>query len=198
MQPTVIPGPGEVLPGQQVPLRGFTTPQLLHLAAQIIQNKIYQPLTPVKVKGGGGATEDRHVLRKNLRDDLMAQFPGMQLPDRVGPKSVNDLIKAGWVHNGREENAFGPANAQGLALEAYRQQLYNFINQNFVWLADQRLWPRTRPPGRGTDFGPSEASSLDELFRASGYRINEPDPRTGKNYRRPETFQERIQGIATL
>jgi len=190
--------PGEVAPGEQQPLRGFTTAQLLHLAAQITQNKIYQPETQVKIKGGGGATEAKHVVRKNLRDDLAAQFPGIQLPDRVGTHAVKDLVKVGWILNGREQNAFGPANAAGQSLEQFRGALYDYAVQNFTWLADQRLWPQTRNPRTG-QVGYSSGSSLDELFGASGYHINGQDPRNpGKNYRKPDTFEERIQGVATL
>jgi hypothetical protein len=185
--------------GQAQGLRGFTTAQLLHLAAQILQNQIYSVDSQVKVKGGNGAVETKHLLKRNLRNELMALFPGLQLPDTVGTKTVKALVKAGWIQDGRSENAFGPANASGASLDNFRGAIYDFVKDQFAWVAGQRAWPPTRGvPGSGQAPGPSSGSSLDELFSASGYKVNQVDPKTGKMGRKPHNFQERIDAVVAL
>lgn len=168
-------------------VRGLTTAGLLHLVAQIIQNREY-------------ARNRKKVV--NLRAAIQAE-PGLQrvpLPEKVGTHILRDLAKKfDWINAGNTTDAWRAKNAQGLALEQHRGELYDFVAQNAAYLFAQQSWPPTRPAGapKGTPSGPSQASSLNELFAGSNYFVPGAVDEKGK-HRHPQTFQERLDGVRAL
>jgi hypothetical protein len=165
--------------------RGLTTAGLLHLAAQIIQNRDFQTARKKTV---------------NLRSDIQKEFPGIPLPDKVGTKALKDLKKADWIHGGNEADAWRAKNAQGAALEQYRQRLYDFVINNGGWLA-QQYWPPARRPGspKGTPPEANKGSSLNELFASTGYKLDAGLDEKGKRkYRQPDTFEERMTALRAV
>lgn len=167
-------------------VRGLTTAGLLHLAAQIIQNSIY-------------AQTGKTV--KNLREEIQKQIPGLPLPARVGVKAMKDLKKADWINGGNATDAWRAKNVSGQELERYRQVLYDFVGTNAGYLFDQRFYPAVHVPGSpaGTPKVANKASSLDELWAGSNYRLADGVDEKGKaKYRHPNTFEERLQGVRAL
>jgi hypothetical protein len=135
---------------------GFSTAALLELAAQILQNQIYVLADPT----------GRHVVRKNLSQELRAQFPGLQLPVRVSKRVLQDLSHARWISGQRAENPFSVITDQGSQIENFRPAIYDFVVSNLSLLVDQNLWPLSYTPGGS--MMPNTAFAHNLIFTGTG------------------------------
>ena len=138
---------------QPHPTRGFTTAQLLHLAAIATANYInrHPELHPTKMekpkdKSGhvipGSVAVKKQVKLTSSNDvyDMLSQWLGLPKPtnakgETVGVGGVNMLGKLAsakkglmWFNNGVGEKAFTPRSPQGNAINAKRQTIYGFLN----------------------------------------------------------------------
>jgi len=152
------------------------TASLLQLAALIVRNSAYFP--------------ERRIV-KWVGFLLEPHFPGLKLPPKLSVNVLRDLGKYGWISNGKGLNPYSPISPEGMELEKYRRQIYDFVIQNISWLFDQSLWPPINDI-----MGPGSGAALDPIFMGSGISLILDSE--GGRIRRPNTFQERIKAIAFL
>lgn len=184
-----IAGPIKLFDSNMSVKRGFTTLQLLHLAAIAHSNR-------TGLKGG------------NLGAALEAEF-GIQLPRTksntvaLTAANIKDALtkKAGWFYDGKVKEALRAKEGMpGIQIEARRASILAYVNANINYIVNQASWPTITAFGRPP--APNAATGLDDVLSSSwkwpSRKVIGKDGKT-KDERIPgTTFQDRAAAVQAV
>ncbi len=153
-------------------IRGFTTLQLVELAAVAMKNQIYAE--EVRRRGAIAAQNpglSQAAVEKAAKEQVsgltpyagLVQVLGLPLPqlDLKGqknfgtkvmkhlapkPSSASGAVKAGryrWFFDGTEKSAYRAIGNEGRAIEARRAAVYNYVVQNRGLITNAQMYPPT-------------------------------------------------------
>lgn len=116
--------------------RGFTTVQLLQLAATGIANAMYATGNNVRVdKKTGARKEFRPAQANDVGDYLREQ--GIPIPKSTKANPLSTAVKAGWFSSGKGKEAFSATSIEGGEIEKRRSQILTLAKQYLPFLSDQ-------------------------------------------------------------
>lgn len=159
------------------PERGFTTLQLLDLAAKIINNinwATYKKKAP--------------KLYETLQKSFRIPLPPKTQTNIVGKLTAGEYK---WFNGGQGAAAYRAITAEGKQIEGQRANILQFVRQYAAqFLGTQEYWP-SGTGGLPTARGPAKASSLNKVLMTTGVRYVDLEGKT----RQPATFNERINSV---
>lgn len=186
---------------QGVAKRGFTTLQLLQLAAVARSNQLHNQTGLDYTKSSQAAA------------DLANPQGGLGLPMPTNDKGeinvggpsglIKKLTKAGWFHDGRGDNAFRAVpGTPGEAIEARRAQILQYVNAAApAFILNQAAYPQTVNPQTRLA-GPNAGAVLQKAVTSS-YSfpkvevVNAAGKKTKKDIN-GITFQDRANAVRAV